>query len=216
MNRPARARTRLLDSALALIREQGYAAMTVDALCERAGVTKGAFFYHFESKEALAEAACGHWSTVTGALFEQAPYHAPDDPLERILAYLDFRRTLLRGAPAEYTCVAGTLAQEVHASHPAIREAAADSILGHAATLVKDFEQAIVRHPPATPVDAVSLARHTQAVLQGAFVLAKAADDVALARDSLDHLRRYIALLFGRDPSTVPETTNHDDARPDR
>jgi TetR/AcrR family transcriptional regulator, transcriptional repressor for nem operon len=41
-----------------------------------------------------------------------------------------------------------------------------------------------------------SLAAHTQAVLQGAFILAKATGDRAIARESVDHLRRYIELLF--------------------
>ena len=43
-----------------------------------------------------------------------------------------------------------------------------------------------------------SLALHTQAVLQGAFVIAKAANSIQPAVDSLDHLKRYLALLFGR------------------
>lgn len=42
-----------------------------------------------------------------------------------------------------------------------------------------------------------SLARHIQAVIQGAFVLAKADNNPALAHESLDHLSRYIRLLFG-------------------
>jgi len=46
---------------------------------------------------------------------------------------------------------------------------------------------------------AESLALRTQAVIQGAFVLAKAGNDVAIAADdSIDHLRRYIDLLFQR------------------
>src|SRR3546814_14920282 len=45
------ARIRLLDVALRVIREKGYHATTVDALFAAAGVTKGAFFPHFKSKE---------------------------------------------------------------------------------------------------------------------------------------------------------------------
>ena len=41
-----------------------------------------------------------------------------------------------------------------------------------------------------------SLALHTQAVLQGAFILAKAKGTADMAADSVDHLRRYIELLF--------------------
>ena len=45
-------------------------------------------------------------------------------------------------------------------------------------------------------VTAESLARHTQAVIQGAFILAKAGNDPALAVESIDHLERYFRLLF--------------------
>jgi TetR/AcrR family transcriptional regulator, transcriptional repressor for nem operon len=40
-----------------------------------AGVTKGAFFHHFESKEALGVAAAAYWAETTSALFATAPYH---------------------------------------------------------------------------------------------------------------------------------------------
>ena len=43
---------------------------------------------------------------------------------------------------------------------------------------------------------AASLALHTQAVIQGAFILAKAKGSAEFAAESLDHLRRYIELLF--------------------
>jgi TetR/AcrR family transcriptional repressor of nem operon len=51
---------------------------------------------------------------------------------------------------------------------------------------------------------AESLALHTQAVLQGAFVLAKATGDAAVAADSVDHLRRYLELLFSTTPDRKP------------
>ena len=43
---------------------------------------------------------------------------------------------------------------------------------------------------------AASLARHTQAVLQGAFILAKAGGGPEFAQESVDHLRRYFELLL--------------------
>ena len=43
---------------------------------------------------------------------------------------------------------------------------------------------------------AESLALHTQAVLQGAFILAKAKSGAEVAISTVDHLRRYIELLF--------------------
>ena len=90
-------RQKLLDAALSLIREKGYSSTSVDELCTQAGVTKGAFFHHFKSKDALAVAAANHWSEITGTFFETAPYHRHSDPLDRVLGYLDFRKAILKG-----------------------------------------------------------------------------------------------------------------------
>ena len=192
-------KAKLLDAALRVIREKGYSATTVDDLCGAAGLTKGAFFHHFRSKEELAIAAAEHWSETTGAFFAAAPYHDHGDPLDRVFAYVDFRKSILQGAVPEFTCLVGTMVQETYKSHPAIRDACNASITGHAASLVADISAAEKQHRVTLPMGAESLALHTQAVIQGAFVLAKAGNDVAIAADdSIDHLRRYIDLLFQR------------------
>jgi TetR/AcrR family transcriptional repressor of nem operon len=191
------ARTRLLEAARDTIRAKGFAATSVDELCQAAAVTKGAFFHHFKSKEALGVAAAKHWAETTAAFFAGAPYHAPDDPLARVLAYIAFRKSIIVGDLAELTCLVGTMVQEVYASSPAIREACGVSIFGHAATLEADIGAAMRDRGISGDWTAESLARHTQTVIQGAFVLAKAGNDPGLARESLDHLDRYIRLLFG-------------------
>jgi TetR/AcrR family transcriptional repressor of nem operon len=196
------AREALLEAAFRVIRARGYAATSVDDICREAGKTKGAFFHHFASKEALAVAAAEHWSTVTGGLFAGAPYHAPADPLDRVLAYIAFRRSLLEGELADFTCLVGTMVQEAYGTSPAIRDACAASILGHAATLEADIAEAMVRHGIADVWTPASLALHTQAVIQGALILAKATGGPALAAESLDHLERYLRLLFHRREET--------------
>lgn len=190
------ARTRLLEAARDVIRTQGFAATTVDDLCKAAGVTKGAFFHHFENKEALGVAAAAYWAETTSAFFADAPYHGHDDPLDRLIGYLAFRKEIIEGDLAEFTCLVGTMTQEVYGSHPAIRDACAASIFGHAATLEPDIKAAMKARGVEADWTPASLAAHTQAVLQGAFILAKATGDRALARDSVDHLRRYIEMLF--------------------
>ncbi len=199
MRDPLESRTRLLDAAIEAIRAKGYDTTTVDEVCAAAGLTKGAFFHHFRSKEELAIGAAGRWGDTTGALFEAAPYHLPADPLDRLLAYVDFRRALLRGAPQDFSCLLGTMVQETYASRPAIRDACRAGIFGHAATLIDDIAAAKALYAPDANWSAESLALQTQAVLQGAFILAKADDGSRIAADCLDHLRRYIVLLFRRE-----------------
>lgn len=190
-------RPSLLEAAFAVIRAKGYAATTVDDICAEAGVSKGAFFHHFRSKEDLAVAAAEHWSEVTGGLFEGAPYHAAEAPLDRLLGYVAFRKALIQGELPEFTCLVGTMTQEAYGTSPAIRAACWDSISGHAGTLVADIEAAMQEHG-VSGFTAESLALHTQAVLQGAFILAKASGDPLRAIESIGHLQRYLRLLFAQ------------------
>ena len=191
------ARTKLLDAALGEIRAKGYSATSVDDLCEKAGVTKGAFFHHFKSKDALAVAAADHWSATTSALFEGAPYHDGDDPLQRVLAYIDFRKELVRGGIPEFTCLVGTMVQEAYGASDEIRDACWRSISGHAETLEADIADAAKKYG-VKGLNPKSLALYTQASIQGAFILAKAKNDPDVAIDCIGHLKRYVELLFRR------------------
>ena len=203
--RPAHttARGRLLEAGIKLVREQGFAATSVDQLCQAAGVTKGAFFHHFASKEALGVALAEYWSASTGAFFAGAPFHHLPDPADRVLGYIDLRIALLTGPVESFSCVAGTMVQEAFLSSDAIRAACRDSINGNARAIEPDLAAALDRIG-AKGVTAAGLARHIQAVIQGAFVLAKAegGDGAArLAREQLAHLRRYFEMLLKPEPT---------------
>jgi TetR/AcrR family transcriptional regulator, transcriptional repressor for nem operon len=194
-------KTKFLDAALHVIRYKGYTATRVEDICEAAQLTKGSFFHHFGTKEDMALAAAEYWGTMTGALFEAAPYRTLTDPLDRLLAYVDFRKAILRGELPEFTCLVGTMVQEVYETHPAIRAACEKSISDHAATLEADIAECMSRYGVKGDWTARSLALYTQAVMQGAFILAKAKGGPAVAADCIDHLHRYLELLFAQSKS---------------
>jgi len=200
----------LLDAALLVFRAKGYTATRVEDICEAAELTKGSFFHHFRSKEELAIVAAEHWISVTSPTFLSAKYRTLSDPLERLLAYIDFRKALLKGSLPEFTCFAGTIIQEVYETHPAVRDACEKSITGHAATLVADIDEAMRLYSVDRTFSAESLALYTQAVIQGAFILAKAKQGPAVAADCMDHLRRHIELLFApRQPTAKQGRRKH-------
>ena len=135
-------RARLLDAAVDVIRGQGYSATTVDDICARAGLTKGGFFHHFRSKEDCAVAAAAHFAARADTLFEAAPFRRLADPRERVLGYVEFRKSILQGALPQFTCLLGTMVQEAYETHPEIR-AACDRYIGeHAAFVAKDIADA--------------------------------------------------------------------------
>ncbi|ASR07464.1 TetR/AcrR family transcriptional regulator [Rhizobium leguminosarum bv. viciae] len=190
------ARTRLLEAAREIIRAKGFAAASVDDLCKAAAVTKGAFFHSFGSKEALGVAAAEFWARTTSDFFAAAPYHHPLDALDRVFAYVAFRKAIITDDVAESSCLVGTMVQETYMTSPRIRDACGTSIFDHASTLEADIELARSERGIIDDWTAESLARYTQTVIQGGFVLAKAGNNAELARESLAHLERYIRLLF--------------------
>jgi TetR/AcrR family transcriptional regulator, transcriptional repressor for nem operon len=188
----ADSREKFLDAALHVIRAKGYNATRVEDVCQAAGLTKGSFFHHFDSKEAMALAAADHFAAMADRVFASAPYQTAEDPLDRLLGYVDFRIAILRGALPDFTCLFGTMVQEAYDTHPAIRSACDTHISAHAAGLARHIAEAKALYAPSAPWSADSLALFMQAVVQGAFVLAKAKDGPEIAAECLSHLRRYL------------------------
>jgi TetR/AcrR family transcriptional repressor of nem operon len=187
---------RLLDAAVHVIRSKGYSAARVEDICAEAGLTKGAFFHHFASKEACAIAAAAHFAANADAIFDAAPYSRLPDARARILGYIDFRKAILQGELPQFTCLLGTMAQEAYDSHPAIRAACDRYISEHAERLEADITAAKARHAPDAEWTPESAALYSQAVLQGAFILAKAKHGPKVAADCIDHLKRYFETLL--------------------
>ena len=192
----AQTRTRLLDTTLGVMRLKGYAATTVDDICQAAGLTKGSFFHHFASKEQLAIAAAEHFAAMAASVFADAPYRNLPDPVDRLLGYVDFRIAILRGPVCDFSCLLGTFVQELYETHPAIRAACATHLSAHVAELTRDVAEAKRRYAPDAAWSAEGVAYHMQATLQGSFIFAKATQRPAVAIETLKHLRRYLEMLF--------------------
>jgi TetR/AcrR family transcriptional repressor of nem operon len=134
-------------------------------------------------------------------LFAAAPFQELSDPVDRVLSYVDFRKAILRGELPDFTCLVGTMVQEIYDTNPSIREACNRSISNHAATVEEDIAEAIEKYGIEAEWTAESLALYTQATLQGAFILAKAKGGSEIAAGCIDHLHRYIELLFPQSES---------------
>ena len=197
-------RTKLLDAARDVIRAQGYAATTVDDICAAAGVSKGSFFHHFDSKEEMAVAAIGRFATMADTFFTTAPYAQHPDPRDRVLGYVDFRIAILEGEVAEFSCLMGTTVQETYQTHPALRAACDEGMSQHIAMLERDLAAAKKIYAPDALWSAEGVAYFMQAALQGALIYAKVKQGPDIAASCLAHLRAYLVTLLG-DPESASE-----------
>jgi len=101
-------------AALELIAEQGVAAVAVEPLARRLGVTKGSFYWHFRSRNALLQMALECWEKEDQEV-NFIPLHARvPDPRERM-------RALVYMVAREYTTHVIYAALIKAASHPVVR-----------------------------------------------------------------------------------------------
>jgi AcrR family transcriptional regulator len=72
-------RAKIIESAIKLFSVRGYNAASVDDVCKEAGISKGAFYHHFESKQALFLALLDGWlQTIDTAIEASKDRTAPE------------------------------------------------------------------------------------------------------------------------------------------
>ena len=79
-------RSRILDVAGELFAERGYSATSVADICAQAGVTKGAFYHHFESKQAVFLELRDRWLTPLEGQLTLA--RDPNETLPQLLQHV--------------------------------------------------------------------------------------------------------------------------------
>ncbi|MDB6111179.1 MAG: TetR family transcriptional regulator [Pedosphaera sp.] len=106
MGRTSNSKERMLIAARDLIWKQGYCSVTIDAICQEAGVRKGSFYYFFDSKPELAAAAFkALWEELKAQLDEIFSAGVP--PLERLRAYFRFVLAMQVSLEQKYGRVVG-------------------------------------------------------------------------------------------------------------
>jgi TetR/AcrR family transcriptional repressor of nem operon len=192
-------RENLLDAAQRLMLAKGYAATSVEEVCDAAGLTKGAFFHYFADKEALGRAAVSRFVERGAESFRDARFLREADPLRRTLGFVDHMIDLVGRGPEG--CLVGVFSLELADTHPKIRAICARTFDTWAATLRAMLDEAKARCAPRTRIDTAALALHFFAVFEGAMLLRRAMGRPDLVTSSLALYRDHVERLFGGRPT---------------
>jgi TetR/AcrR family transcriptional regulator, transcriptional repressor for nem operon len=168
-------RTRILDAAARLLREEGFDKITLAGVMGAAGLTHGAFYGHFDSREALIDAAIAH---PTG----------PEPPENRSAAefadaYLSRKHRDARGT----SCPVSSLGTEAARASDDVRRAMT-------ANVRKAIERLSAASPGATPQERRQAGIAAWSAMVGAIVIARLVDDEGLADDILEATRAKLNL----------------------
>ncbi len=113
---------RLTAAGFALFNQQGFNATGIQQITDQAGVPKGSFYNHFESKEAFAAQIIAHYAESVEAAWNQALLGAPADPLAT-LHHLFAQFIRHHEEAACPGCLVGNFAAEVSESSESCRQA---------------------------------------------------------------------------------------------
>jgi TetR/AcrR family transcriptional repressor of nem operon len=127
---------RLTEAGYQLFNQQGFNATGIQQITDRAGVPKGSFYNHFESKEAFAAKIIGHYAAWVDRAWASAMADAPADPLEAIRHLFGTFITHHQQAGCQ-GCLVGNFAAEVAESSPLCRAAMQDVMASWRARLAE-------------------------------------------------------------------------------
>jgi len=185
MGRVSEAKERLMEAVAELFWTGSYDSTTIDQICARAGVKKGSFYYFFDGKASLAEAALdAEWQKYRPKL--DAIYSASTPPLERIFQHCEFSLQEQVDLKEQHGCVLGcplcTLGTEISTQEKGLQKKVKE-IMAHALkyieTAIRDAHAAGLIDAP----DARAKANIIHAYHLGLLMQARIHDDIAVLKD---------------------------------
>ncbi|HEX7007524.1 MAG TPA: helix-turn-helix domain-containing protein [Alphaproteobacteria bacterium] len=198
-------RTSIMDAAEALILGRGFAATSVDEIIERAGITKGAFFYHFKSKADLAHALVERFAARDAAQLEDKMSRAERlarDPLQQTLIFVGlFQEEMALLDDPGVGCLFASYCYEAQLFDDAVLALIRSAMEHWRLRFGAKLEEVIALYPPRLPVTAESLADLISTVFEGAFLMSRMFGDSKLVAEQLGHYRNYLELLFQPAPA---------------
>jgi len=196
-------RNRILDSAQAMILERGYAGMSVDALISGLGLTKGAFFHHFKSKDDLAQTLIRRYADDGMQLFRDNLARAQKlstDPVQRLLILVGLYEEIFERLSEPYPgCLLASYIYELHQFGEDMRTVLNEEFLLSRSELGTLIREAMRLYPPRIQVDPAALADMFMSTFEGAFILSKVLNEAAITAQQLRLYRNFIEALFRRD-----------------
>jgi TetR/AcrR family transcriptional regulator, transcriptional repressor for nem operon len=191
-----------MDAAESLVLDHGFGGTTVDAVLERAGVTKGAFFHHFATKAELGLALVERYAERDAAHLDrhcQSAEQASDDPLEQLLHFVRLFEDEMRRAPVDSVpgCLFAAYCYQKQLFDETTLQVARQAMVRWRTRLSEMLSAAADANPPVADVDLEAVADMMLVVFEGAFVVARTRGETPLIAEQLAQYKTYLRLLFG-------------------
>jgi TetR/AcrR family transcriptional repressor of nem operon len=186
---------RILAAAKELFLARGYAATTVDAICEKAELTKGSFYYSFDSKEDLGVAVLDWSLRQSVRMLASGPHVRITDPVEKAFAFL---KHLEKCSPDLWSagCLLGSFALELADTNSRMQQAVAGMFQAVADNFAENLQPIAAGCAGKQARAASELADTLLGLVEGSIILAKAHRDPTRIPTAIRGFRRSLETLI--------------------
>lgn len=191
--RPVAARDELLNSAMFLFWEKGYAATSMTDVFARSGVNAGSMYYYFKSKEELLLGVLDRLAEIMYPALLAPIWEKESDPIERIFGLLERYRRSILDSKFSYGCPVGRLATEIPAEMVEVHDKIATNFEGWSSAVRKCLEAAGTRLPKG--MDLKMLSRFVLTVMEGGVMQSRSYRSIEPFDQAVAQLRDYFDRL---------------------
>lgn len=198
-------REKIMDVGQQLLLEHGYGGMSVDQVIEGAGITKGAFFYHFKSKNALAQALLDRYVQMDDDMLHDLMGRAEKlshDPLQQYLIFVGLLEEILRDlSEPPPGCLVASYVYQLEMFTPETQQSVIDGFNEWERVLGEKLQAAMDKQTPKLPVSAMQLYDNLLALFEGGVIMAKLYRKSETLAEQVGQHKNYVELLFGQHAS---------------
>lgn len=190
-------RERLVETAVDLIWQSSYGAVSVDDICKAAGVKKGSFYHFFPSKVDLALAAMDEYNEASRPDYDAA-FSPSIPPLERFERMVDVGYKKQQMSVEKYGRVCGcpfaTLGSEMAGQEEKIRAKVEELFAGHKKYIVNALRDLVEEGLLPADTDLSAKANELSAYIMGQVMMARIQNDLSVVADLKHGILRVIGV----------------------
>ena len=190
----------ILEIAQSIMLQKGFSGTSIDEIIVASSITKGGFFYHFDSKNDLAKHLMLKYrhddDIFFQGLFKRAD-ELSEDPLQQMLIFLKLLAEAMENLPDVHPgCLIATFTSANQQLNEEVKKVTADCTLDWRRLFSQRLEAASKKTPPRidTPIDV--LADMLSTVIEGGIIMSRTLNNQKILPQQILQYRNYLRLLF--------------------
>jgi TetR/AcrR family transcriptional repressor of nem operon len=193
-------KAKIMDVAESLVLEHGFGATSIDQILEQTGLTKGAFFYHFKSKNQLADALIRRYVERDDALLHDLIGQAENlsrDPLQQILIFVTLLHDVMESLEGPLPgCMIASFVYQFEEFSTDTKSVVINGFDEWHKVLDEKFRQVLEKQPPKVDVSATELVDTLLALFEGGIILSMMVSQSNALSVQIKQYKNYLELLF--------------------